>query len=371
MADHHDLPAVFTISKVHILLVLLLSAPAPFSLWSAAATDSTNLPKLLLMTFDGFGWNFLGKQPASKIPNIDKFIQKGVHVRWVENVFPTVTRPNHMSLVTGLYPDQHGIVQNSFYDPVLKEEMPGPGQLREDDSKWVDVGAEPIWVTNSKAGEGRRSGTIYWPCSDAKIKGRLPDEIRRGEWTVSEQNVTGNQRIDLALDWLMGLGKSGQPVNFAAVYTGDPDDTSHKYGPDSQEVLDSIISRDRIVEHLLSEIERRKLEGKLNVIITADHGQVPVHRDQFINLDTLVDPSLYTPYPDLHGTPMSNIWPKEGELLYDVSCFTCTHMSYSDLHGTAMSNIWPKEGELLYDVSCFLVHILVQQWPIYGQRKVS
>ena len=305
-----------TASQPLLVLTLLLSGPTSLTYSAAAASGSSSLPKLLLISFDGFGWNFLGKLPASSLPNIDKFIQKGVHVRWVENVFPTVTRPNHMSLVTGLYPYQHGVVDNVFYDPALETEMPYAGFLREDDSKWVDVGAEPIWVTNSKAGEGRRSGTIYWPCSDAKIKGRLPDEIRRGEWSVLEQNVTVNQRIDLALDWLMGLGESRQPVNFAAVYMFDPDDTLHKYGPDSQEVLDSIISRDRIVEHLLSEIERRKLEGKLNVIITADHGHAPVYPEQVINIDLLVDPSLYSAHPSLSGLPVANIWPKQGELAY-------------------------------------------------------
>ena len=304
-------------SRVVLMAAFLLLALAPqASLQLAAAADSDsagNPPKLLLISLDSFGWDFLGKLPRSRVPNFDAFIKRGVHVRWVENVFPTVTRTNHMSLVSGLYAESHGVVHNDFYDPVLEASIPSQGRLSESDSKWVDVGAEPVWVTNSQAGEGRRSGTIYWPCADARIKGRLPDEIKRGEWAVSEETVSPYQRIDWALDWL--TGESVQPLNFAAVYIHNPDKLSHAHGPDSQEVLDSIVSRDKILGHLMLKMKEKNLDEKLNVVITADHGQMAVGPELFINIDLFVDPSWYTTYPHLDlGTPMVNLWPKEGKL---------------------------------------------------------
>ncbi|XP_076466521.1 ectonucleotide pyrophosphatase/phosphodiesterase family member 5-like [Babylonia areolata] len=277
---------------------------------TVSATAGGSLPKLLLITFDGFGWNFLNKLPASDLPGFQAFMEKGVHVRWIENVFPSVTRTNHMSLVSGLYSESHGIVENDFFDHTLQAAMPKPGELKEEDSQWVDVGAEPVWVTNSQAGNGRRSGTIFWPCADAKIKGRMPDEIRRGEWKVTEQEVSATDRIDLALDWL--TGKSVQPVNFVAVYTEDPDETSHLWGPDSEQVLGAIRSRDEILQHLLSEMKKKNLEDEVNVIITADHGQLPVYPEAAINMDLLIDPSWYTAYPPVNITTMSNLWPNEG-----------------------------------------------------------
>ena len=311
MADFHSSP-VIRACAVHAILTLLYWTSAQTSAQFAATAENGNLPKLLLISLDSFGWNFLGKLPRSQLPNFDAFIKQGVHVKWVENVFPTMTRPNHMSLVSGLYTESHGIVDNVFYDPVLGAEMPLAGDLGEDDSKWVDVGAEPVWVTNSKAGVGRRSGTIYWPCADARIKGRLPDEIERGEWTVTEEAVSPYQRIDLALDWL--TGESTQPLNFVAVYMNEPDDISHIYGPDSQEVLDSILYRDKIVEHLLSRMKEKNLEVKLNVIITADHGQMAVHPQLVINLDLFVDPSWYIAYPALdESAAVVNLWPKKGK----------------------------------------------------------
>ena len=316
MADCHAFPVIRACSAPAILALLFLASVRALDKKSAAAdsgTDSDSPPQLLLVSFDGFGWNFLGKLPRSRLPNFDAFIKQGVHVRWVENVFPTVTRPNHMSLVSGLYAESHGVVHNDFYDPVLEASIPSQGRLSESDSKWVDVGAEPVWVTNSQAGEGRRSGTIYWPCADARIKGRLPDEIKRGEWTVSEDRVSPYQRIDWALDWL--TGESVQPLNFAAVYIHNPDKLSHAHGPDSQEVLDSIVSRDKILGHLMLKMKEKNLDEKLNVVITADHGQMAVGPELFINIDLFVDPSWYTTYPHLDlGTPMVNLWPKEGKL---------------------------------------------------------
>ena len=324
MADCCAFLIIRACSAPAILALLFLASAQAVDKKSAAAdggTDTDSPPKLLLVSFDGFGWNFLGKLPRSRLPNFDAFIKQGVHVRWVENVFPTVTRTNHMSLVSGLYAESHGIVSNYFYDPVLGTVMPSVGQLLESDSQWVDVGAEPVWVTNSQAGEGRRSGTIYWPCADARIKGRLPDKIKRGEWTVSEDHVKPYQRIDWALDWL--TGESTQPLNFAAVYMTQPDETGHEHGPDSQELLDAIISRDRIVEYLMSKIKQKNLKEKLNVIITADHGMKPIYPELIINIDLFVDPSWYTTYPALDGgKAMVNIWPKTGKMFEsEIECF--------------------------------------------------
>lgn len=291
---------------LHVVVMSLLSAMMLFSPQaSAAASDGNGPPKLLLVSFDGFRWNYPSKLPASKLPNFQAFIDKGVHVRWVENVFPTITQPNHMSMVSGLYVESHGLVHNHFYDPLLNATFP-PKVLKENDSKWVDVGAEPIWVTNSKAGGERSSGSIYWPSSTAKIKGHLPDKLKLGFW----DDITPEEKVDLAFEW---LAHESDPANFVAMYFGNPDHMSHVHGPDSQEVLDIIISRDKIVGKILSKIQEKGLEDKLNVIITADHGHAPVYNQTMINLDLLVDPSLYKTYQKVQdGRAVVMLTPNEG-----------------------------------------------------------
>ncbi|KAK7500076.1 hypothetical protein BaRGS_00008623 [Batillaria attramentaria] len=275
--------------------------------FSEASEAGGNLPKLMLFSFDGFGWNYLQKLPKSSIPNFHKFIDSGVHVRWIENVFPTVTRTNHMSMVTGLYAESHGIVHNHFYDSALNASVPSPGNLT--DSKWVDVGSEPIWVTNSKAGGNRRSGCILWPCADAKIKGILPEKQMPGEWTVTLETFNSTERIDLALKWLTD---PSEEVNFVAVYFDQPDEISHQHGPDSEEVATAIRTYDKTLEYLLNQIEEKGLSGKLNVIITADHGQLPVRVENQVNIDSLVEREWFfsQPYLDRPRT-MINMWPKQ------------------------------------------------------------
>lgn len=294
-------------SPLAYLIATFMFASTPQVL---SASESSDLPKLMLMSFDGFGWNFLSKLAKSDIPNFQKFIDTGVHVKWIENVFPTVTRTNHMSLVSGLYAESHGIVNNHFYDSVLKESMPSSGELNVTDSKWTDVGAEPVWVTNTMAGGKRRSGCILWPCADAKIKGMLPDRIKPGEWSVTREDFNQTQRVDMALEWLTDLL---EPVNFVAVYFTEPDETSHHHGPDSEEVLNIILDYDKLLGYLLDQVQRKGLSGKLNIIITADHGQVPTYNDAEINIDNLIDPAWYSVQPWVSSKQsVINLWPKEG-----------------------------------------------------------
>lgn len=303
--------AIFSTSCTLSPECLLISAIF-FTPWFFVVSAAADVPKLLLMSFDGFKWSYIDKLPKSRLPNFHKFIDNGVRVQWIENVFPTVTRPNHMSMVSGLYSESHGVVQNAFFDPVLNYSMPDAGQLGNnvDDYKMVDAGAEPIWVTNSKENQ-RQSGCILWPCADVKIKGRMPEEIMKGEWSVSEEKFSAYNRTNLALEWLTN---PKNPVNFVAVYFNEPDEVSHKYGPDSQEVLDVILQRDLDIQYLMDQIEKNGLTESLNVIITADHGHLGVYPETEINIDLLVNPDWYTSYPDFtYSEPMVNIWPKSGE----------------------------------------------------------
>jgi predicted AlkP superfamily pyrophosphatase or phosphodiesterase len=273
-------------------------------------------PKLLLISMDGFGWNFLNKLPQSELKNFNSFIEQGVHVRWIENVFPTNTRTNHMSMVTGLYPESHGMVDNEMYDPVFDART--PDFLSTEDSRWVKMSPEiePVWVTNMKHqdGRGRGSGTIHWPNAEPEVF--RPDHITGGEWDVSEEADPPNARVDRALDWLQ-QGK----CNFVALYLNNPDEAAHMYGPDSPEVLDVIRSRDAVVGHLLKRLDDAGDLGKaLNVIITADHGQHQVYKSQMIHLDKYVDSSWYTPVPTLdNGSTVVNMWPKEGTFVVNFA----------------------------------------------------
>ena len=73
-------------------------------------------PILLLVSFDGFRWDYLNYHNLS---NFNKLKLMGSHADFIYNSFSTVTFPNHWTIVTGMYEESHGIVQNNIYELIL------------------------------------------------------------------------------------------------------------------------------------------------------------------------------------------------------------------------------------------------------------
>ncbi len=125
---------------------LFLSAIILFQLNCSAHQDDDK-QYLVVLSLDGFRWDYADSFPT---PNLHYIIKNGVHAISLLPVFPSVTFPNHYTMVTGLYPDHHGIVNNTFYDINLKL------NYKYNDSKTVGDGrfysGEPIWVLSSETG---------------------------------------------------------------------------------------------------------------------------------------------------------------------------------------------------------------------------
>ena len=118
---------------------------------------------LILISMDGFRWDYFDK---TETPNFDEIIKNGSKARALIPVFPTKTFPNHISIVTGKYPENHGIIANRMYDPLFDEYYYiGQGSKPVLDGKWYE--AEPIWVTVEKA--GLKAMTMFWPASELSL----------------------------------------------------------------------------------------------------------------------------------------------------------------------------------------------------------
>lgn len=236
---------------------------------------------IVLISLDGFRWDFSRK---AHTPYLDFLAKTGVTVPYVRSVFPTVTYPGHYSVVTGLYPESHGIVSNSMYDPVLKEKFGGANT----DPKWWN-GAEPIWVTNQR--HKGKSAVLYWPGYNVKIKGSYPTYREYSPSSnVDLKNKTGRvlsfeKRVAKVIDWLTDKN----PPNFVAVYFEEPDETCHREGMGG--VSKCIQYVDQTIGLLLRGLEYRQLLDKVNIIITADHGMASCNK--VINIDRHVDPKDY------------------------------------------------------------------------------
>jgi predicted AlkP superfamily pyrophosphatase or phosphodiesterase len=232
-------------------------------------------PTVLLISIDGFRPDYLEKTPS---PNLHKLAASGVRGSLIP-CFPSKTFPNHYSIVTGLYPAEHGIVANTFEDAQLGTfKLSDHSQLVK--SAWW--GGEPIWVTAEK--QGQRTGIEYWPGAEAEIEG-----VRPKYWEAYDKKKSADARAQQILNWL-DLPKEQRPT-FLSVYFDTVDTAGHEFGPESAEVKQEVATVDAAIGKLLRGFEERGVADKINVIVVADHGMAPMSRDRVVILDDYLDPS--------------------------------------------------------------------------------
>lgn len=249
-------------------------------------------PALLLVSFDGFRADYLQRFP---MPNLELLYSQGVLVEELTNAFITKTFPNHYTLVTGLYVESHGILASSMYDPVTKKHF---NNVNDTDPMWWRK-AEPIWLT--ALDYGHKTATAMWPGSDVRIRNRTATH-----YFSYNRRVTFRQRLQNVTSWLLGEGEE-EGVTFAALYWEEPDRAGHIFGPDNTTAMAKALKEvDDNVGLLVSELKRTGLWGRVNVIITSDHGMAQCSAERLIRLDRCLHPDSYA-VVDL--TPVAAIVP--------------------------------------------------------------
>src|SRR5262249_7753602 len=149
-----------------ILLTLLLLPLAGCATRPAAPASATHA--VLLVSIDAFRANYIDR---GLTPNLVTLAHEGATTPYMLPSFPSLTFPNHYTLVTGLVPDRNGIVNNPMRDPKLGKFSLSNRDATSDGRWWAE--AEPIWVTAQK--HGLRTATMFWPGTEAKIHGMRPD----------------------------------------------------------------------------------------------------------------------------------------------------------------------------------------------------
>lgn len=281
-----------------LILTLILLTLNACSINVEKQQDPLAEPVIILISLDGFSQQYLWKYPA---PHIEKLIREGVVAESMQPSFPTKTFPNHYSIVTGLYPGNHGIVENNIYDTDFDAifRMSKPEEVT--NSRWW-LG-EPIWVTAEL--QGIKTGTYFYPGSEADIKG-----VRPSYWKAYDGNVTNSQRVRSVLQWL-ALPEAERP-GFLTLYISTIDDIGHLYGPNSAQVKSAIAEVDQVIGQLVAGLKQQNLYGKVNLMLVSDHGMAEVSPDQVIVVDRFFDSSkaaltLWTP-------EIVSIFPKPDEL---------------------------------------------------------
>jgi predicted AlkP superfamily pyrophosphatase or phosphodiesterase len=250
------------------LTVFSLAVSACASLGGRDAAPAP-LKHVILVSIDGFRWDYLQRGAT---PTLSQLAAEGASGP-MRPSFPSVTFPNHYTLVTGKHPDHHGIVGNSFIDAEL-----GRFSMAKTEPGWWDQ-AEPIWITAEKA--GLTSATMFWPGSETEHDG-----VRPHYWRAYDKNVTGDQRVDQVLAWL----DEPQSPRLATLYFDIVDTAGHNAGPDAEETRAAMASVDASLARLVEGLKARGLYDDTVLIIAADHGMAATSPDRVMKLGDLVDP---------------------------------------------------------------------------------
>lgn len=240
----------------------------------ALATQTASArPLTVLISIDGFRADYLGRGVT---PTMSAMAARGASGA-MRPSFPSKTFPNHYAIITGLRPDRNGIVENNMEDPAI----PGVSFRMSNheavtDRRWWDQG-EPLWVTAEKAGV--RSATMFWPGSEADVRG-----VRPSLWLPFNQSLSAESRVDQVLAWA-DLTPDQRP-QFITLYFDDVDTMGHTYGPDSAEVNAAATRVDSAIGRLESGLKSRGLET--NFVIVADHGMAAISEDRQLFIEDLI-----------------------------------------------------------------------------------
>lgn len=221
--------------------------------------------KLLLVSFDGFRWNY---DQDVDTPNLDTMAREGVKARYMTPPFVTMTSPCHFTLVTGKYIENHGVVHNMFYDTKTKVKLPYHATLGI--QRWWDNGSLPIWITAQR--QGLKTGSFFYPGGNVTYQGAAVTLSRKEGILHNYKNEKEwRANVDTVMKWFTEDG-----LDLVTLYFGEPDSTGHKFGPESQQRKDMVQQVDRTVGYLRDSIRRSGLESSLNLIVTSDHGMTTV-----------------------------------------------------------------------------------------------
>jgi alkaline phosphatase D len=228
---------------------------------------------VVLVSLDGFRWDYAKRDGATHLLAIGK---QGV---WAPEgmlpSFPSLTFPNHFTIVTGLYPEHHGLVANGFYDPAKQTRYAIGDPAAVTDGSWYS--GTPLWSLAES--QGMRTACFFWPGSEAKIAGYRPTY-----YLHFDNKIDDNARIDQVLAWLH-LPATDRP-HFITLYYDEPDHEGHQYGPDAPETRAAVVKVDKLVGKLKEGLDSTGLP--IDLVVVSDHGMAKVQGD-WINLDNFAD----------------------------------------------------------------------------------
>ncbi|MCB4799444.1 alkaline phosphatase family protein [Neotamlana laminarinivorans] len=236
-------------------------------------------PYVILISLDGFRWDYVNRFSP---PNLSKFIQTGVNSKGLISSFPSKTFPNHYSIATGMYPDKHGLIGNTFYSYKKDAVYSIGNRTVVEDGEFYN--GTPIWLQAQK--HNIITASYFFVGTEANIQGKHPTYYKK-----YDAKIKNEKRVNDVLNWL-NLPENKRP-KLITMYFSDMDDIGHKYGPNNDlELKNKLYNLDKNLGNLFEGIAKTKLP--VNIIIVSDHGMAEVNTKNFISLTQIENNNLYT-----------------------------------------------------------------------------
>jgi predicted AlkP superfamily pyrophosphatase or phosphodiesterase len=243
---------------------------------NSAAAQSAHY--VVLVSLDGFRWDYAKRDRAENLLALGK---KGV---WAPEgmmpSYPSLTFPNHFTMVTGLYPEHHGLVANSFYDETKHARYAIADSDVVSDGSWYS--GTPLWSLAES--QGMRAACLFWPGSEAEIAGHRPSWYAQFDGKTQASGEVEQARIDDAVA-LLKMPEAERP-HFITIYYSEPDHAGHQFGPDAPQTKAAVLKMDKLIGRL-----ERALRGTglpIDLVVVSDHGMAKVEGG-WITLDQLAD----------------------------------------------------------------------------------
>ena len=264
-------------------------------------------PYVILISADGFRYDFADKYHAE---NLLRLREDGVAASSMIPSFPSLTFPNHYTIVTGLYPAHHGLVNNFFYDENKHSSYAMNKSNTVRDSSWY--GGTPLWVLAEE--QNMLSASFYWVGSEAAMHGIKPTY----DYNYNEK-IDIDTRINIVKNWLQ-LPADKRP-HLITFYLPEVDHAAHTYGPDSKQTGEAVQFVDSAIGKMVNAVN--ELHLPVNFIFLADHGMTTVDTLQTMPLPAVVDTSKFiVPSSDallqLYAKDKSDVLPTYEKLKADA-----------------------------------------------------
>ncbi|KAM9782557.1 ectonucleotide pyrophosphatase/phosphodiesterase family member 7 [Neosynchiropus ocellatus] len=234
---------------------------------SGLPTRKDQRNKLLLISFDGFRWDY---DQDVDTPNFDQLVLDGVKAKYITPPMLTMTSPSHFTTITGRWVEDHEVVHNMMFNAKTNLKLPHKLTLKK--SQWWDNGPLPLWITAQN--QGLKTASFHYPGGAVNYSGQAVNRAVAESYGQPDDNETEwRQNVDKVMGWF-----SQEDFDLVTLYYGEPDNVGHNSGPDTSERKKIIQQIDRLIGYLREAITRHGLTDNLNVIITSDHGMTTVKK---------------------------------------------------------------------------------------------